>query len=87
MIRMLKSRFSTLRMTLLLPSITRRLDDVLLVKELNAKFFDHCISEQLLHAAVSAPSASIEFDYERLELLGELMITGGNTTTQNRFVR
>ena len=58
-------------MALLLPSITRRLDDILLVKELNAKFFDHCISEQLLHTAISTPSASIEFDYERLELLGK----------------
>ncbi|KAF8591451.1 ribonuclease III [Ramaria rubella] len=62
---------STLRMALLLPSITRRLEDILLVKELNAKFFDHCIMEHLLHTAVSAPSASVEFDYERLELLGD----------------
>lgn len=62
-----------LRMALLLPSITRRLDDLLLVKELNAKFFDNCITERLLHTAVSAPSASVEFDYERLELLGELL--------------
>ena len=70
----LKSRCSALRMFLLLPSITRRLDDVLLVKELNAKFFDHCITERLLHTAVSAPSASVEFDYERLELLGKIFI-------------
>jgi endoribonuclease Dicer len=61
---------STLRTALLLPSITRRLDDVLLVKELNAKFFDHSITEQLLHAAISTPAAGMEFDYERLELLG-----------------
>jgi len=60
------------RMALLLPSITRRLEDILLVKELNAKFFDNCITERLLHTAVSAPSASVEFDYERLELLGGL---------------
>ena len=62
---------STLRTALLLPSITRRIDDFLLVKELNAKFFEHSIMEHHLHAAVSAPAAGIEFDYERLELLGE----------------
>lgn len=55
----------------MLPSITRRLDDILLVKELNAKFFDHSVGENLLHTAISAPSASVEFDYERLELLGK----------------
>lgn len=48
----------------------RRLDDLLLIKELNAKYFDHEVSERRLHEAVSAPSAAIEYDYERLELLG-----------------
>ncbi|TFY77295.1 hypothetical protein EWM64_g6716 [Hericium alpestre] len=62
---------STFRTALLLPSITRRIDDLLLVKELNATFFDHSISEDLLHTAVSAPSVGYEFDYERLELLGD----------------
>jgi endoribonuclease Dicer len=62
---------STLRTALLLPSITRRIDDFLLVKEVNAKFFEHSIIEHHLHAAISAPAAGIEFDYERLELLGE----------------
>jgi endoribonuclease Dicer len=56
-----------------LPSISQRIDDFLIVKELNAKFFDHAISEHLLHVAISAPSAGIEYDYERLELLGQLM--------------
>ncbi|THH17944.1 hypothetical protein EW146_g2946 [Bondarzewia mesenterica] len=63
--------FSTFRTALLLPSIMRRIDDLLLVKELNALFFDHAISDHLLHAAISAPSAGIQFDYERLELLGD----------------
>ena len=54
----------------LLPSVVSKLDDVLLVKELNAKYFDHSISENLLHAAVTSPAATAEFDYERLELLG-----------------
>lgn len=49
----------------------RRLDDFLLVKELNAGLLSHCVSEGLLHAAISAPSAGIEYDYERLELLGK----------------
>lgn len=66
---------STLRTALLLPSITRRIDDFLLVKELNAKFFEHSIIEHHLHAAISAPAAGIEFDYERLELLGKPCVT------------
>ena len=49
----------------------RRIDDMLLVTELNAALFDHSIQDDLLHAAVSAPSACTEFDYERLELLGD----------------
>jgi endoribonuclease Dicer len=44
---------------------------MLLVTELNAALFDHSIQEHHLHAAVSAPSACTEFDYERLELLGD----------------
>jgi endoribonuclease Dicer len=49
----------------------RRIDDMLLVIELNATLFDHSIQTRHLHAAVSAPSACTEFDYERLELLGD----------------
>ena len=49
----------------------RRIDDFLLIKELNARLFENAISEDLLHVAVSAPSSCIEYDYERLELLGE----------------
>ncbi len=49
----------------------RRIDDMLLVTELNATLFDHSIHEPQLHAAISAPSACAEFDYERLELLGD----------------
>lgn len=51
----------------------RRLDDFLLVKELNAGLLSHCVSEGLLHVAISAPSAGIEYDYERLELLGKFI--------------
>ncbi|KAH9999338.1 hypothetical protein BJV77DRAFT_1058384 [Russula vinacea] len=62
---------STFRTALLLPSIMRRIDDMLLVTELNAALFDHSIQENHLHAAISAPSACAELDYERLELLGD----------------
>ncbi|KAJ7638731.1 hypothetical protein FB45DRAFT_976818 [Roridomyces roridus] len=62
---------STFRMALLFPSIARRLDSFLLVKELNARFFNHQISENLLDMAITAPSARMEYDYERLELLGD----------------
>jgi endoribonuclease Dicer len=48
----------------------RRIDDLLIVKELNAKFFDHVVKEDLLHVAICTPSAALEYDYERLELLG-----------------
>jgi len=49
----------------------RRIDDLLLVIELNAALFNNSIQNNHLHAAVSAPSACAEFDYERLELLGD----------------
>ncbi|KAI0321813.1 hypothetical protein OF83DRAFT_1097304 [Amylostereum chailletii] len=62
---------STHKTALLLPSITRVIEDLLLVKELNATLFDNCIDEHQLHAAISAPSAGVEFDYERLELFGD----------------
>jgi endoribonuclease Dicer len=44
---------------------------MLLVTELNASLFDHSIQGHHLHAAISAPSACAELDYERLELLGD----------------
>ncbi|KAI0303226.1 hypothetical protein BC826DRAFT_984082 [Russula brevipes] len=62
---------STFRTALLLPSIMRRIDDMLLVIELNSTLFDHSIQEHQLHAAITTPSACAEFDYERLELLGD----------------
>ncbi|KAG5644065.1 hypothetical protein DXG03_009155 [Asterophora parasitica] len=65
---------STMRTMRLLPSITRRIDDLLLVKELNARLFDHAISDTLLHTAITTPSCGIEFDYERLEILGDAFL-------------
>jgi endoribonuclease Dicer len=49
-----------------------RIDDILLVKQLNFRFFNNSISEDLLLAALCPRSAGVEFDYERLELLGEI---------------
>ncbi|OJA16985.1 hypothetical protein AZE42_00577 [Rhizopogon vesiculosus] len=62
---------SIYRTVLLLPSITRRIDDFLIVKELNTQFFANMILEQHLLSAVFAPSATFETDYERLELFGD----------------
>lgn len=59
-----------MRTLTLLPSIMKRVDDALLVRELNAMYFNNEINETTLHAAITAPSASVEVDYERLELLG-----------------
>jgi endoribonuclease Dicer len=61
---------STLRMGYLLPSITRKIDELLLVKQLNAKLLDHCVKDDLLAIATSSPLAGNNYDYERLELLG-----------------
>ena len=46
------------------------IDSVLLVKEMNAKLFDNTIREDYLHAAIVCPTAGLQHDYERLELLG-----------------
>ena len=58
----------------MIPSIMWRIDGFLLVKEINAKFFDHSIKEDELLAAITSPSACSGVDYERLELLGEWKI-------------
>ncbi|KAF8211200.1 hypothetical protein K438DRAFT_1568952 [Mycena galopus ATCC 62051] len=65
---------STFRTVCLFPSIAQRIDNFLLVKELNARFFDHQISEPLLDMAITAPSTRMEYDYERLELLGDAFL-------------
>ncbi|KAG6857350.1 hypothetical protein H0H87_005653 [Tephrocybe sp. NHM501043] len=65
---------SVMRTALLLPSITRRIDEFLLVKELNASLFEHKVSDVLLHMALSTPSSGAEYNYERLELLGDAFL-------------
>lgn len=54
----------------MLPSILRRVDELLIVRELNTKLFDDSIYEHELLAALTSPAALAERDYERLELLG-----------------
>lgn len=61
---------STMRTLTLLPSIMKRVDETLLVLEFNAMYFNNEIDGNALQAAISAPSAGLEIDYERLELLG-----------------
>lgn len=50
----------------------RRIDHQLMVKELNAKLFRNCISEATLLKALTAPAIGYGFDYEQLELFGQL---------------
>jgi len=47
-----------------------RIDEILLVKELNARMFDNVIREDLLREALTPPAAEAEYSYERLEILG-----------------
>ena len=52
-----------------------KIDEILLVKELNARMFDNVIREDLLRDALTPPAAEAGFNYERLEILGEYMST------------
>ena len=54
-----------------------RIDETLLVKELNARMFDNVIREDLLREALTPPGAEAEFNYERLEILGNEKSTFG----------
>ena len=61
---------SIARTALSLPSILTKIDETLLVKELNARLFDNVIREDLLRAALTPPGAEADCNYERLEILG-----------------
>lgn len=50
------------------------INHILLVKELNINFFGHSVAEDLLRMAITAPSVGLAYDYERLELLGKLIV-------------
>ncbi|KAG8218739.1 hypothetical protein J3R82DRAFT_4409 [Butyriboletus roseoflavus] len=69
--RILTLLSSTFRTALLLPSIMKRIEDFLIVHELNANLFGYSIHENLLLSAISAPSAGCEVNYERLEFFGD----------------
>jgi endoribonuclease Dicer len=47
-----------------------KIDETLLVKELNARMFDNIIQEDLLREALTPPGAEAECNYERQEILG-----------------
>lgn len=47
-----------------------KIDETLLVKELNARMLGNVIREDLLREALTPPGAEAECDYERLEILG-----------------
>lgn len=54
----------------MLPSILIELDQLLLVQEFNARVFNGRLDPTLVRMALMTPSASLEDNYERLELLG-----------------
>ena len=47
-----------------------KIDEILLVKELNARMFDNVLREDLLREALTPPAAETDSNYERLEILG-----------------
>lgn len=47
-----------------------KIDETLLVKEINARMFDNVIREDLLREALTPPGAEAECSYERAEILG-----------------
>jgi endoribonuclease Dicer len=64
---------STLRSVLLLSSVMRRIDEFLLVKELNIQLLNDIVPDDLLHSAITPASAKLEHNYERLEMLGSFL--------------
>ena len=48
----------------LLPSIMRRINEFLLVKQLNAKILNHCVRDDLLVITTASPLAYNEYNYE-----------------------
>ncbi len=60
-------------------------DSVLLIKEVNWNMFSGIFQEERLHAAMVCPTASMEHDYERLELLGGWQFSPGDETKLLNF--
>ena len=46
------------------------IDEILLVKELDARMFDNVVREDLLREASTPPGVGAESNYERPEILG-----------------
>ncbi|KIY73668.1 ribonuclease III [Cylindrobasidium torrendii FP15055 ss-10] len=65
---------SIYRTTFLLDSIMQRIDELLIVKELNASLFAHSLREDLLRVAITSHAVGHEFNYERLEFLGDAVL-------------
>ncbi|KAM0752756.1 hypothetical protein T439DRAFT_354244 [Meredithblackwellia eburnea MCA 4105] len=65
---------SLFRTYLMLPSIITELDRLLLAQEVNAKIFKNSLDPRLVRAALTTPSACLEENYERLELLGDAFL-------------
>ncbi|KAI5479849.1 endoribonuclease Dicer [Pseudohyphozyma bogoriensis] len=65
---------SLLRSYLMLPSIMTQLDQLFLVRELNLNIFGGHLDPNLVRAALTTPSACLEDDYQRLELLGDAFL-------------
>ncbi|KAL8293622.1 hypothetical protein RQP46_000323 [Phenoliferia psychrophenolica] len=61
---------SLFRTYLMLPSILTELDQLMLIQELNAKVFNNDLDIARVRSALTCPSACLEENYERLELLG-----------------
>jgi len=70
LLRRVQTKNSTFLSSLYIPSITNRLEQVLLVKELNQTLFNKSLEEKRLTQALTAPSTGGEADYERLEYIG-----------------
>ncbi|KZT58796.1 ribonuclease III [Calocera cornea HHB12733] len=62
---------SSFRTAMLLPCIMARLEERLLARECNDALFEGRLDEGQLCQALTAPSAMVGYDYQRLELLGD----------------
>ncbi|PWY98424.1 hypothetical protein BCV70DRAFT_150616, partial [Testicularia cyperi] len=63
--------FAAAQSALLLPSILGRYDQILLGDAANAALFSSRLDTDLVTKALTSPSLGHEFDYERLEFLGD----------------
>lgn len=69
----------------MLPSILTELDQLLLVQEFNSRVFNGRIDPALVRMALMTPSAGLEDNYERLELLGPSSLPRSVLTRTDRL--